>query len=398
MAPRGVADSKEELSHWQRFYSETTPFLALGRRDVHSDHAINLPARPFTHLGVWAYIAFAFMLLAVTTILAYMIYSCCHTAKGRAAACESKAVGPDGRGWVDLPGTRMKSKATISDFDSGKTVVGSDGDMSSEKVRSRRKAVMNIVEMKGLAVSFGHRRRESESSHQMIQMSQPNISQTSLTANGDSFELEYPSLTALPLAHTTDRAATYIPFHLPPPPPSPTPAHKQHVERYRGSIQLSPVSPSPSYMTGDTSPPPLAPRSNISAGRSRANTQTSPRDHREEEPPVEFDSHNIRFAPPLNPFMTQSAAMLWNDPKLSPINGSIITPTSSSWMGSSSPGGSSPSTPPVGQSPLAMYRGDFTIAPVPQEKKRGRVISPVPPGRARAITCPPAIRPSPGHF
>ncbi|KDR74374.1 hypothetical protein GALMADRAFT_581147 [Galerina marginata CBS 339.88] len=148
-------------------------------------------------------------------------------------------------------------------------------------------------------------------------------------------------LASPPLALTTDRAPPYIPFHLPPPPPSPTPAHKQHVERqYRGQAQQSPVSPSPSFSLA-CFPSPTTPRlkpaiysdgaswsgrTAIGSDNSSSSKGRNKREFSEEtEPPVEFDANNIRFVPPLNPFMTPSAALIWNDPKLSPIHGSIIT-------------------------------------------------------------------------
>ena len=42
-----------------------------------------LQAAPFNRLGVWAYIAFGFIVLAVTTVLSYMIYTCCYSARQR---------------------------------------------------------------------------------------------------------------------------------------------------------------------------------------------------------------------------------------------------------------------------------------------------------------------------
>lgn len=42
-----------------------------------------LQAAPFNRLGVWAYIAFGFIVLAVSTVLSYMIYTCCYSARQR---------------------------------------------------------------------------------------------------------------------------------------------------------------------------------------------------------------------------------------------------------------------------------------------------------------------------
>jgi hypothetical protein len=46
---------------------------------------------------------------------------------------------------------------------------------------------------------------------------------------------------------------------------------------------------------------------------------------------LEFVSNNIQYTSPLNPFMTPPTGFLWNDPKLSPIHGSIINVNSELW-------------------------------------------------------------------
>ena len=148
----------------------------------------------------------------------------------------------------------------------------------------------------------------------MIQLSRPTASKTTSslsTTNAGSFDLEYNYLSSPPLAHAKEGSATCIPFHLPPPPPSPTMGYKQRMERqmYRG--QCSPASPSPSIRS-ILSPPQITDR--LSAPRRESDNKLS-----------EFYSNDIQYASPLNPFMTPPTGFLWNDPKLSPIHGSIIT-------------------------------------------------------------------------
>lgn len=42
-----------------------------------------LNALPFNHLGVWAYIAFGFIVIASFMVICYMVYSCCYSAGQR---------------------------------------------------------------------------------------------------------------------------------------------------------------------------------------------------------------------------------------------------------------------------------------------------------------------------
>lgn len=64
-----------------------------------------LEPKPFKHLSVWAYLAFAFIVLAVTTVIAYAIYSCYHSSRKKMEAGMSLPAIPVGRDrvtWQDL--------------------------------------------------------------------------------------------------------------------------------------------------------------------------------------------------------------------------------------------------------------------------------------------------------
>lgn len=204
----------------------------------------------------------------------------------------------------------------------------------------------------------------------MNMFSRPSNSLSSMPdVNDTSFESDTHYLTSPPLAHTSDKSATHIPFHLPPPPPSPTPAHKEHLEKqYRGRAHHSPVSPSPSF-SFMTPLPQITPRNTefSAEGRSKhsGSGKTTTESNRSARKPndqgfeewdhtVQIDTNNIRFAPPLSPFMAPPNSQLWNDPKLSPVQGSVISKVNTS--GCSSTGESSfsqavmaasHSTPPV---------------------------------------------------
>ncbi|PPQ86754.1 hypothetical protein CVT25_012399 [Psilocybe cyanescens] len=300
-----------------------------------------LEPKPFKHLSVWAYLAFAFIVLAVTTVIAYAIYSCYHSSRKKMEAGMSLPAIPVGR-----------DRVTWQDLGTSDTLVKTDH--AAVGVGEKARLDSNSGSKHGLEIAGTgrqHKKMDSESNSNSFSLPSNSLSSMS-NVNDTSLELDSHYLTSPPLAHTSDKAATYIPFHLPPPPPSPTPAHKEHLERqYRGHIQHSPVSPSPSF-SPITSFPPITPKNAPVRAEGVSETSWSGKtitesnqfekpidqDLGEGAPVLQFDSNNIRFVPPCNPFMAPSNA-LRNDPKLSPIPGSIISKANRS--GSSSTGDSS---------------------------------------------------------
>lgn len=55
----------------------------IGRSANDTGPHTTLQAAPFNRLGVWAYIAFGFIVLAVSTVISYMVYTCCYSARQR---------------------------------------------------------------------------------------------------------------------------------------------------------------------------------------------------------------------------------------------------------------------------------------------------------------------------
>ncbi|KIM42771.1 hypothetical protein M413DRAFT_26767 [Hebeloma cylindrosporum] len=259
-------------------------------------HPHPLGQKSFNHLSIWAYLAIAFILLAVSTVFAYLIYTCYHSGKSR----QRGTGGP----WKRVPGIGTDGRAVRI----GDKVVD-----VGEKVKLGGIRVGRAVrDLKGLG--FGHDRKQSESETKMIRLPRPTASKTASslsTTKAGSFDLDYNYVSSPPLVHAKEGPATCIPFHLPPPPPSPTPRYKRQMERQMSRGQYSPASPSPSA------------RSILSPPRRNSNE--------------EFDSNDIQFAPALNPFMTPPTGLLWNDPKLSPIHGSIITSSPAIGSGLSTP-------------------------------------------------------------
>jgi hypothetical protein len=319
---------------------------------------IALNATPFNRLSVWAYIAFAFVVLAVSTIVGYMSYNCCHSARRQYYGTETRTTRRMGdlrlnsakrnsNHWIrggrykfgeekgesvaeDGKRRDVKEKDALKEFRIGRTV------WEAKKLGLNSKSSESVV---GLSLSF-------ILCFILLSLTicidvQENIVQyhASVSHNSQystpkhSFEVENQYPTSPPLAHTNERSAAYIPFHLPPPPSSPTPAYKEFLESqkqfYRGKqLSHSPVSPSPSPFP-DRSPPNLfkasilSPFQKPSKDHSRSKVATANKGAT--QPTSAFDSNNIRFASPLNPFMTPTTIFRWNDPKLSPVAGSFIT-------------------------------------------------------------------------
>lgn len=201
--------------------------------------------------------------------------------------------------------------------------------------------------------------------HIMIQGATPSNSQVSLP-HEDSFDLERAgSFTFPPLAHMSDRAAPYLSF-LYPAPRSPMATHEHHVGQFRtGLVRPSSASPVQELSSSKTM------ESTVRKGPEvRQTDEGQACGGKAQHPTVQFDSNNIRFVAPLNPFMTQSAIKIWNEPKLSPIHGSIINPTSP--PKNSAPESSKAATDAVAgllkYSPTGT-RGTVPNTPIPQDKK-----------------------------
>ncbi|KAF9475182.1 hypothetical protein BDN70DRAFT_924140 [Pholiota conissans] len=285
---------------------------------------IVLHAKPFNQLSIWTYIALAFIVLAVSTVIGYMTYTCCYSAKLRSYGTDNRASRRIGA--VRLNSTKPSiihwARAGKYHFgeEKGKTAAGDakrnalEGDIGSESPWVKK----TIVEMRRLAIP--HRRTQSES-EEAISPCSLNVSDNSfgVHAADHPFDADNHCLSSLPLAHTTERAATYVPFHLPPPPSSPTPTHKEFLERqklqyYRGkeTSSYSPVSPSPALFHGPS--PDLSTLNPFSTPQISLKNQSHGK-----------SAQDVHFISLINPFATPSTRIRRDDPKLSPIAGAFIT-------------------------------------------------------------------------
>ncbi|KAF5321654.1 hypothetical protein D9619_001257 [Psilocybe cf. subviscida] len=303
-----------------------------------------IPVKAFNHLSVMAYIAFAFILLAVITVLVYMMYSCYHSARANQRHIElrsSRSLGGVNTGFrlssiSPKPRSGCDDTSTINEVHSVNQNFG-------EKVKSGSRSTI-----KALRLPFTKKKRFSSELGLKAFCGRNSSPLNSLFDSKDTildFDINGNYLSSPPLAHcTSDRTAAYLPFVLPPPPPSPTKAYKEYLARqrqmYRGSMPHSPVSPSPSTCPPERSPPPITAKwlnatntfsfSEHDMGRTplpqpgmyQRRNPCQPGDNSGASfAAVEFDTNNIRFASSLDPFMDP----LWNEPKLSPIGGSLIT-------------------------------------------------------------------------
>jgi len=294
MAPPKLIDARWLTTRLSKISTVLAP--ALSRRlDVPGARdGIYLERRPFNHLGVWSYLAIGCIVLTISTVTAYCIYSCCYTARKNALQQRVRTAA-------------SRTVKAVHQVDSGRPRRDRMLESKDDKDASERGRQKDEIERKafGFGFGFGHRKKESESKvrhldancasllinlqRRMLDAFAPTAASRASLAQGHdpSFDLESAaSFSSPPLAHISDRSTSY--FNLPP----------DVSSRSRG--------PSPAtYDRGEGS-------------------RVQPAGL----PSVKFDSNNIRFVPPLHPFMTKSTVKLWNEPKLSPIRGSIITPTS----------------------------------------------------------------------
>jgi len=123
-------------------------------------HTLN--ARPFNNLGFWAYLAFAFVCLAMLTVFSYLIYSCYRSSKGIVAKrhldtenAETTKIEDDGVLKImpaNYTGKRSRNALKVGER------VGAVG----EKMRVH--VGKTFLEMKGFKSGGNiHRRQESES-------------------------------------------------------------------------------------------------------------------------------------------------------------------------------------------------------------------------------------------
>jgi len=295
MAPPKPIDARWLTTRLSKISTVLTS--ALSRRvNVPGAHdGIYLERRPFNHLGVWSYLAIGCIVLTISTVTAYCIYSCCYKARKNALQQRVRTAA-------------SRTAKAVHQVDSGRPRRDKIGPESKDYKDASERGRQNDtgdIERKAFGFGFGHRKKESESKvrhlhsncasllrnpqHRMLDAFGPTAASRPSLARGHdpSFDLESAaSFNSPPLAHISDRSTSY--FNLPP----------DVSSRSRG--------PSPAtYDRGEGS-------------------RVQPAGL----PSVKFDSNNIRFVPPLHPFMTKSTVKLWNEPKLSPIRGSIITPTS----------------------------------------------------------------------
>jgi hypothetical protein len=108
-------------------------------------HPHPLEQQSFNHLSIWAYLAVAFILLAVTTVFAYLLYTCYHSGKSRQSG--------NGATWKRVPG-----------LGGNKNMAGPSDEVSDvgEKVKLGSMRVgRTVLELRTLG--FGHDRKQSVS-------------------------------------------------------------------------------------------------------------------------------------------------------------------------------------------------------------------------------------------
>jgi hypothetical protein len=72
--------------------------------------------RPHTleHLSIWAYIALAFVIFALTVVMVYACCSCCRSHVVRIEQVETRDMGKRQRGWLPLKGQLSRAESQVS--------------------------------------------------------------------------------------------------------------------------------------------------------------------------------------------------------------------------------------------------------------------------------------------
>jgi hypothetical protein len=108
-------------------------------------HPHPLGQKSFTHLSIWAYLAIAFILLAVTTVFAYLVYTCYHSGKSRQHG--------NGAPWQRVPGLGSDGRAG--------RMGGKVSHVGEKPKLGGIRAGRAVLDLKVLG--FGHDRKQSES-------------------------------------------------------------------------------------------------------------------------------------------------------------------------------------------------------------------------------------------
>jgi hypothetical protein len=108
-------------------------------------HPHPLGQKSFTHLSIWAYLAIAFILLAATTLFAYLVYTCYHSGTSRQRENEAP--------WKTVPGMGGDGRAVRM----GDKV----SDVGEKPKFGGTRAGRVVLDLKGFG--FGHDRKQSES-------------------------------------------------------------------------------------------------------------------------------------------------------------------------------------------------------------------------------------------
>ncbi|KAF8815821.1 hypothetical protein BYT27DRAFT_7248866 [Phlegmacium glaucopus] len=339
----------------------------------------------FNHISVWAYLALAFVILAAVTIFSYMVYSCYHTAGLRARSKSGDAVGAgaDG-GWQSLEdpvGEMGDGRMLAKDREVGEKV-------DNYQDANKEKDINPWSEgrgsgLKGLGI---HIHRSTKSQYDL-----PNESQASSlsgsphsTCTDGSLGMrsnheqdlespegsDYPSMSAQPLAHTTERSATYhlpmpLPLPLPlPPPVTPSPYQVKHKRtRLRALTQILSLNATQNQKSRETNvelQPMIATENGV--GQSKGLSETSREDESSPQASLSPLSSLSKFSPVQFGFF----APYPNCNSTSTTSNSNSNATSHSWDNNSSCSPTTfPTTPITPSTPITPMTPVTPIKPGP---------------------------------
>ncbi|KAF9530992.1 hypothetical protein CPB83DRAFT_148531 [Crepidotus variabilis] len=379
MAPQSDTTALRSYDSPDKFRSLRFFFSYRRKRDgmFTTTEMTPLPARSINHLSIWAYLAIGGVIFCASVITGYLVYSCYYSAKKRQPSTEEAV--DDMRLRDVLKSSTAKSR--LGDLEKSRT----------EKVSRSTDTETGELQL----VKPGVRSGGTQSESKRKTMGTSRISVTNATSARES-DIAFESHHHPPTPRTTHSSAhpQSYPEMVPSDEPT-TPLNLSFPDKpfpISGTYTDATSSSRNSRRTGEK-------YDDLSDGPSSWRTGAAASPHKRSlcsTASTRFDSNNIRFIPPLNPHESDPlTAKLYNEPKLSPIHGSLIGPQSPSTP--STPGSATtlvfphtPSSPKSFKWPTKRSRSRSASEVQPRELKPSP-ISPTEPSISRGIVGRPRV-------
>ena len=153
MAPPKLIDARWLTTRLSKISTVLTSALSRRVNVPGARDGIHLERRPFNHLGVWSYLAIGCIVLTISTVTAYCIYSCCYKARKNALQQHVRTAA-------------SRTAKAVHQVDSGRPrrdKIGPESKDDKDASERGRQKDTGDIERKAFGFGFGHRKKESES-------------------------------------------------------------------------------------------------------------------------------------------------------------------------------------------------------------------------------------------